>query len=110
MAKNTAPITILERGQIYKYKDYYRRKFIYFCPSRKRNLDNLTWWNSYSTMVSTIFKATTANKVLKSIDVHVKRGFVKELNVSDYIKLNNILRKNGYMYNKAKKKLIKIET
>ena len=108
MAINTELITILEKGCIYKFKYYYQKKYTYFCPSRKRNLDNLTRWSCYGTSVTTIFTIKRTNEFKKSSNVCVRRGYVKRLKFSDYIKINNILRKNGYMYNKAKKKLVQL--
>lgn len=108
MARNIELITILEKGCIYKFKYPYQKKYTYFCPSRKRNLDFLTWWSGYSTSVATIFTIKNNNEFLKSSRTYVIRDCVKRLKFSDYIKLNNILRKNGYVYNKAKKKLVQV--
>ena len=109
MKRNTELITILEKGCIYKFKYYYQKKYAYFCPSRKRNLDNLTRWGNYGTALTTIFNITSTGEFMKSSHVYVTRGYVKRITFSDYIKLNNILKKNGYTYNKMTKKLIKYD-
>ena len=109
MKRNTELITILEKGCIYKFKYYYQKKYTYFCPSRKRNLDNLTRWRNVGIVLTTIFKITSTSEFMKSSHVYVIRGNVKRITFSDYIKLNNILRKNGYVYNKAKKELVQLK-
>lgn len=102
----------LERGHLYKVKEYpnWDDRYTIFCPNRNRII---RYHDDYRT-VYCMFVISGYGKNVKllhykhaSVRVRAKQ-YIKHLSVSDYMKVNTLLKRKGYKFDKKNLKLVKV--
>lgn len=101
----------LEKGHLYKVKEYpnWDDKYTIFCPKRNRDI---RYYDDYRN-VECIFTINGYGKNAKldyrvtSVRVVAER-YIKHLSVSDYMKVNTLLKRGGYKFDKKNLKLVKV--
>jgi hypothetical protein len=105
-----------KKGHFYKVRRYFdERTYAIVCPNEDKEVDDapFTWASKY---IKCIFYITGCGKT--STLCHMRGNYtpstrvdttVKPINKRDYIKIQNILKKNNLIYNKRLCKLIEIK-
>ena len=100
----------LEKGHLYKVKENPNWDDIYtiFCPKSNRIIRYHDDWRTVCCMFVISGYGKNAKLDYRFASVRVKAGrYVKHLSVSDYIKVNTLLKRKGYKFDKKNLKLVK---
>ena len=106
----------LKKGCFYKVREYYDdRAYTIICPNEDREVGNLSIWG-FGKYLGCIFYIRGAGK--KSYLSHKREIYVPHIRINnciraitkkDYIKIQSVLKKNNFIYNKKAQELIKIK-
>ena len=101
----------LEKGHLYKVKEYpnWDDTYTIFCPKSNRII---RYHDDYRTVccmfvISGYGKNAKLDYKIASVRVRAER-YIKHLSVSDYMKVNTLLKIEGYKFDKKNLKLVKV--
>ena len=108
-------IQILEKGCLYKVKEYPRFNSVYtiFCPKLTRNVVDENYYRNIPFLFAIYGNGKTATIHIqeKGIEGEIRvihGSYVKKLTPRDYIKVSRLLKKKGYVFDKKTRKLINL--
>lgn len=107
---------LLKKGYFYKVREYFNdRTYAIICPNEDKEVGNISFWN-FGEYIGCIFYIRGAGK--KSYLNHKREKYVPQIRINncirpiskkDYIKIQTVLKKNNFIYNKRLCKLIEIK-
>jgi hypothetical protein len=105
-------IQILEKGYLYKVRQYVRDGYTIFSPKVTRKVINFDRYRYIPFIFAVYGRGKNAHiNIAKGIidEVRVIDGnYVKRLNAKDYLKLSKLLKDKGYRFDKKTRKLINL--
>ena len=105
---------IIEKGCLYKVKEYYGTPYTIFCPKLSRNISKYNIYRFIPCMFTVVGRGKSSKlKIGKGVENEVRvvsDFYVDKLTSNDYIKLSRLLKKEGYVFDKKTRKLIKLKS
>lgn len=102
----------LEKGHLYKVKEYpnWDDSYTIFCPKSNRIIRYHDDCRTVCCMfvISGYGKNAKLDYKIASVRVRAER-YIKHLSVSDYMKVNTLLKKSGFKYNRKLDKLVGVK-
>lgn len=106
-------IQTIEKGYLYKVKEYWYNDYTIFCPKLTRNVQQLDTHRNipYMFVIYGYGKSahilTQENGVQRVVRV-IHGKHIKRLTAKDYLKVSRLLKSKGYRYDKKAKKLVNL--
>jgi len=101
----------LEKGHLYKVKEHpnWDNMYTIFCPNRNRIIRYHDDYRNVYCIFTINGYGKNAKLEYKNAYAKVSSGwYVKHLSISDYIKVNTLLKREGYKFDKKNLKLVKV--